>query len=191
MKCSTSLGDRTVRRIRMENPKFKAVVGNNPGGMAFLSSMGFSIEDQMLVLTREDMDVLQQGLKLLQMEADALEIDPLRRPTGIQDEEKKEVNAEDDLIQRRCPQESLRLQSRTKGHSPVVAFDPFTPMITRMQVYIYIYIYIYVCVFICMYIYLHAWPLLEQEQQKWYRSKDNVLCMYRCDSFLMHHIYIY
>ncbi|KAG2777177.1 hypothetical protein PC129_g5199 [Phytophthora cactorum] len=73
-----------VRSIRLSNAAFYRTVGQVKGGMEFLTSVGFAVvpETQMLVLSPSpsDKSVLEEGLRLLSIEADDLNIPPDSRP---------------------------------------------------------------------------------------------------------------
>ncbi|TMW63331.1 hypothetical protein Poli38472_002272 [Pythium oligandrum] len=97
-----------MRSIRVSNAAFDRNVGQHRGGIEFLVSVGFELdpETQMLVLTTVTDAVkssLQNGLRLLNNEADDLNIDDGERPKVVVP---MPVDA---------------------------SFDPFKPQITRMQ----------------------------------------------------------
>ncbi|ETN23220.1 hypothetical protein PPTG_02852 [Phytophthora nicotianae INRA-310] len=73
-----------VRSIRLSNAAFYRNVGQVKGGLEFLKSVGFAVvpETQVLVLSPgpSDKSVLAEGLRLLSIEADDLNISPDARP---------------------------------------------------------------------------------------------------------------
>jgi hypothetical protein len=73
-----------MRSIRLSNAAFHRSVGQVEGGLEFLQSLGFAAiqETQMLVLdlNPREKSKLEDGLKLLNVEADDLNISPDTRP---------------------------------------------------------------------------------------------------------------
>ncbi|POM78700.1 Hypothetical protein PHPALM_3744 [Phytophthora palmivora] len=80
----SNLENEKMRSIRLSNAAFHRSVGQVKGGLEFLRSVGFTVvpETQMLVLNQSpnDESVLQEGLRLLSIEADDLNISPDKRP---------------------------------------------------------------------------------------------------------------
>ncbi|EGZ23569.1 hypothetical protein PHYSODRAFT_478118 [Phytophthora sojae] len=74
-----------IRSIRLSNAAFHRSVGQVKGGLEFLQSLGFALvpETQTIVLSPspQDKGVLQEGLRLLNVEANDLNIAPDTRPT--------------------------------------------------------------------------------------------------------------
>lgn len=88
--CSANVSDCTtenekIRSIRLSNAAFHRSVGQVKGGLEFLQSLGFALvpETQTIVLSPspQDKGVLQEGLRLLNVEANDLNIAPDTRPT--------------------------------------------------------------------------------------------------------------
>ncbi|KAF4042303.1 UBX domain-containing protein [Phytophthora infestans] len=73
-----------VRSIRLSNAAFTRAVGQVKGGLDFLKSVGFAVipDTQMLMLSPSpsEKSVLEEGLRLLSVEADDLSISPDTRP---------------------------------------------------------------------------------------------------------------
>ncbi|KAG6590716.1 Tether containing UBX domain for GLUT4 [Phytophthora cinnamomi] len=73
-----------IRAIRLSNAAFHRSVGQVKGGLEFLQSIGFALvpETQAIVLNPSPQDkiVLEEGLRLLSVEADDLNISPDTRP---------------------------------------------------------------------------------------------------------------
>ncbi|OWZ23710.1 hypothetical protein PHMEG_0001346 [Phytophthora megakarya] len=80
----SDLGNDKVRAIRLSNAAFHRSVGQVKGGLEFLRSLGFKVEPetQTLVLNTRpsEKDVLEEGLRLLSIEADDLNISVDTRP---------------------------------------------------------------------------------------------------------------
>ncbi|KAG7390310.1 hypothetical protein PHYPSEUDO_008138 [Phytophthora pseudosyringae] len=80
----SDLDNEKMRSIRLSNSAFHRSVGQVKGGLEFLRSVGFAVipETQMLVLnpSPSDRNVLEDGLRLLGIEADDLNISPDTRP---------------------------------------------------------------------------------------------------------------
>ncbi|KAF0699409.1 Aste57867_10017 [Aphanomyces stellatus] len=93
------------RSIRVSNPKFTESVGKHIGGMAFLHSIGFAMDESKthLVLANETTSALRLSLDVLHVEADDLGIDRMQRPVVV--------------VPTAAPTE----------------FDAFKPVITRVQ----------------------------------------------------------
>ncbi|CAI5736578.1 unnamed protein product [Peronospora farinosa] len=76
--------NKKLRAIRLSNTTFCRSVGQVKGGIEFLTSIGFAVipESQMLVLNLDprDTSLLEEGLRLLSIEADDLNISSDTRP---------------------------------------------------------------------------------------------------------------
>ncbi|KAE8895696.1 hypothetical protein PF005_g2735 [Phytophthora fragariae] len=74
-----------IRAIRLSNAAFHHSVGEVKGGLEFLQSIGFTLmpETQTIVLNPSPQDkcVLEEGLRLLNVEGNDLNISPEARPT--------------------------------------------------------------------------------------------------------------
>ncbi|KAK1939426.1 Tether containing UBX domain for GLUT4 [Phytophthora citrophthora] len=80
----SDLGNEKVRSIRLTNAAFHRSVGGAKGGLDFLRAVGFAVvsETQTLVLkpSPSDKSVLEEGFRLLNVEADDLNISVDTRP---------------------------------------------------------------------------------------------------------------
>ncbi|CAH0514316.1 unnamed protein product [Peronospora belbahrii] len=102
-----------LRTIRLSNATFHRLVGQVKGGIEFLISIGFVIisETQTLVLNLNpsDKSVLEEGLRLLSIEADDLNISPEERPLL----QEKQVDPSFDVFKSQI----TRMQMQPRGSS--------------------------------------------------------------------------
>ncbi|ETW00384.1 hypothetical protein, variant 3 [Aphanomyces invadans] len=74
-----------VRSIRAGNPKFHDAIGKHNGGVLFLASIGFSLNDEGYYVLPSDADasLLHRALEELHEQADDLRIPPGERPAVV------------------------------------------------------------------------------------------------------------
>lgn len=112
--CCLCVENEKMRSIRVSNPAFQRSVGNLKGGIEFLVSTGFALdhETQCLVL-RSAVDAksqLEEGLRLLHIEADDLNIEAATRPVVVVP---KVVDADFDVYKSQI----TRMQAQPRGPS--------------------------------------------------------------------------